>query len=138
ALDRAPDAAVDPLLPLVEGRLRRLDPLAQRGQALLARRAGVGRGVLERLLAVAVVVARVGRRDLGAVGVALAGQDALHAPLGLGEPLAAVLDDVAHRAEREEAALLLLLLEDDLRERDRGEVFLRLVVDDLDLVTIAD
>ncbi len=70
--------------------------------------------------------------------LALAGQDALHAPLRLGEPLAAALDDVAHRAERQEAALLLLFLEDDLRQRDGRQIFLGLVVDDLDVVALPD
>src|SRR6185436_4770038 len=37
-----------------------------------------------------------------------------------------------------EAALLLLFLEDDLRQRDRGQVFLGLVVDDLDVVAVAN
>src|ERR1700733_12264019 len=69
---------------------------------------------------------------------ALAGQDALHAALRLGEPLAAALDDVSHRAERQEAALLFLFFEDDLRERDRREIFFGLVVDDLDVVALPD
>src|SRR6185312_2601146 len=53
-------------------------------------------------------------------------------------PLAAALDDVAHRAERQEAALLLLFFEDDLRERDGRQIFFRLVIDDLDVIAIAN
>src|SRR5262249_36423044 len=69
---------------------------------------------------------------------AFTGENALDPALRLGEPLAAALDDVAHRGKREEAALLLFLLEDDLRQGDRGEVLFGLVVDDLDVVAIAN
>src|SRR6185369_1531601 len=68
----------------------------------------------------------------------LAGQDALHAALRLGEPFAAALDDVAHRVEREEGALLLLFLEDDLRERDRRQIFFCFVVYDFYVIAIPD
>src|SRR6185369_12199707 len=68
----------------------------------------------------------------------LAGQDALHAALRLGEPFAAALDDVAHRVEREEGALLLLFLEDDLRQRDRRQILFCFVIYDFYVVAVPD
>src|SRR5690606_1569026 len=103
-LDRPADLAIDLLLPLVEAVLGVVDPLAQRREAGPLGHGVVGelrlrRGLLDLDLAVGV---------FGAVLVlALAGEDVLDAALRLGEPLATALDDVSHRVEREEAALLL-------------------------------
>src|SRR5206468_5249509 len=59
----------------------------------------------------------------------------LHAAIdGGGEPLQcrlAVLDDLAQHAQRQEPALPPLLLEDDLREGDGGQVLAGVVLEDL-------
>src|SRR6185369_8932734 len=64
--------------------------------------------------------------------------DRLHAAVDRGRDAlqrrTAVLDDLAQHGEREEAALSPLLLEYDLRERDRGEVLTAVVLDDLDVL----
>ena len=46
----------------------------------------------------------------------------------------AVLDQLAQHAQREQPALLALLFEDDLRERDGGEILAGLVLEDLHLL----
>src|SRR5262249_1080695 len=118
----------DLLLPLVEPVFGVIDPFAERRETALLDRGLVG-GLARRI-----VTGRVRRCFI----FAFAGQNALHPALPLGKPPPAALADVAHRAKREEAALLLFLLEDDLRQCDRREVLFGLVVDDLDVVAIAN
>src|ERR1041384_4885084 len=66
------------------------------------------------------------------------GADRLHAAIdGRRDALErglAVLDDLAQHAQGEETALLPLLLEDDLRERHRGEILAGVVLEDLDVL----
>ena len=52
--------------------------------------------------------------------------------------LGALVDELLQRLERNRAAVRLLLLEDDLRERDLGQIVLRVVVDDLHFFAAAD
>src|SRR5262245_51607195 len=121
-LERA-DAALDPAHLLLERRQRRhaLDRAADR--------------LVDDLLQLAEPVGDL-RELLHATSGALGrGADRLHAAVDRrGEPLErglAVLDDLAQHAEREEPALPALLLQDDLGERDGGQVLAGIVLEDL-------
>src|SRR5690349_2217771 len=107
-----------------------IDPLAKRSETALLGGSLVGSGIHDELLRRYLAVDAVGR----AVFLLLDRQNALHATLCFREPLAAALDDVAHRVEREEGALFLLFLEDDLRERDRRQILFCFVIYDFYVV----
>ena len=122
------DAVIDLALPVFDGELPALGKLSD-GAGVFA-----GNAAAERL---------AGFIDLACSSVAFAfAEDAADACLGLlGQLLkrrATGLDELSHRTQGDEVLLTLLFLEDDLRERDRGQVFFASVVEHLDFFALTD
>ena len=126
--ERRTHLRVDPLLQLLQLFLRQLQDLVQQATpAGTAPRSGGGRRcrwMRELLHALLRQLAHVAQRLAAAV----------HTAQQILQRLAALLDDPAQRRQAKQAVLALLLLEDDLREGDGGEIFAAVVVDDAQVV----